>query len=264
MQGVLIMKLFIELKKRFDDYVRKFDSDDPVDSNAIKLKIIHSIRVSNQIFHLGKALGLDAEKLETARLAGLFHDIGRFRQYAVYKTFNDSKSENHALLGLAEIDRFDFFSGLPDERSQIIRTAIENHSKIRIPDIADPETRFFCLLLRDADKLDIWRVMIAHVKKVSTGRHDPVTQNLPLGDAVSEKLLEFLDNGIPIPFSEVNNLNDYKLFLLSWVFDLNFRPSFEAALRRRIVWQLSDTLPPSSGLKTRMLRLEKRLDQFAE
>ena len=239
-----------------------FDTEDPLDSNAIKLKMIHSIRVANQILHLGKILGLDSEKLEIARIAGLFHDIGRFRQYAVYKTFKDSKSENHALLGLTEIDRFDLFCGVPDEKAHKIRIAIENHNIIRLPNISDPDTRFLSLLLRDADKLDIWRVMIAHVKKASTGRHDPVTQNLPLSDYVSLKLLEYLDNGTPIPLSEVENLNDYKLFLLSWVFDLNFRPSIEAALRRKIIWQLSDTLPLSDHLKKSVLRLEKRLEEM--
>lgn len=266
------MKLFFELKKRFDEYLRMFDTEDPLDSNAIKLKIIHSIRVANQILHLGKILGLDPEKLEIARIAGLFHDIGRFRQYSVYKTFKDSKSENHALLGLTEIDRFNLFSGMPDEKAHKIRIAIGNHNIIKLPEIidndfsdpdfSDPDTRFLSLLLRDADKLDIWRVMIAHVKKGSTGRQDPVTQNLPLSDNVSLKLLEYLDNGTPIPLSEVENVNDYKLFLLSWVFDLNFRPSIEAALRRKIIRQLSDTLPASDDLKKSVARLEKRLGEM--
>lgn len=261
------MKLFFELKKRFDEYLRMFDTEDPLDSNAIKLKRIHSIRVANQILYLGKVLGLDSEKLEIARIAGLFHDIGRFRQYAVYKTFKDSKSENHALLGLTEIDRFDLFSGMPDEKAHKIRIAIGNHNIIRVPEIidpdfSDPDTRFLSLLLRDADKLDIWRVMIAHVKKGSTGRQDPVTQNLPLSDKLSLKLLEYLDNGIPIPLSEIENVNDYKLFLLSWVFDLNFRPSIEAALRRKIIRQLSDTLPASDDLKKSVARLEKRLGKM--
>jgi len=253
------LKLFFELKKRFDEYLRMFDSENPLDSNAIKLKVIHSIRVANQILHLGKILGLDPEKLEIARIAGLFHDIGRFRQYAVYRTFKDSKSENHAILGLSEIDRFDLFSGMPYEKAHRIRIAIENHNKIRLPEINDPDTRFLSLLLRDADKLDIWRVMIAHVKKNSAGCHDPVTQNLPPGDTVSTKLLEYLDSEIPIPLSEVDNLNDYKLFLLSWIFDLNFRPGFEAAVRRRIICQLSDTLPFSDALKKSVDRLEKML-----
>lgn len=255
--------IYERLKKEFGQYLGLFNTNNPADSNAIRLKEIHSIRVANQTLCLGRAIGLCGEDLETAGIAGLFHDIGRFRQYHVYKTFNDTKSENHALLGLKEIEDYGLFSGLSDYRAKVIKIAIENHNKIRLPEISDNRARFFSLLLRDADKLDIWRVMIAHVKKGNTGRHDPVTQNLPLSDIVSEKLLDYLEKGMPIPFSELENLNDYKLFLISWIFDLNFRPSIEAATRRQIIRQISETLPYSVDLKKRMEGLEKSLESMA-
>lgn len=257
------MEIFFELKNIFFEHLASFVSDDPVYLNAMMLKRIHSVRVSNQILHLAKALGLCNEDMETARIAGLFHDIGRFRQYHVYGTFNDTKSENHALLGIKEIDEYGLFSCLSDKKAALIKTAIENHNKIRLPYIEDEKLRFFSLLLRDADKLDIWRVMIAHVKKGDTGRHDPVTQNLPLSDTVSEKLLAYLEEGQPIPFSELENLNDYMLFLISWIFDLNFRPSIESALRRRVIGQISDTLPHSEDLKKRLAGLEESLASMA-
>lgn len=258
------MEIFSGLKNIFFEHLSSFVSVDPVYLNAMMLKKIHSVRVSNQIWHLAKALGLCGEDIETARIAGLFHDIGRFRQYHVYGTFNDSRSENHALLGLLEIEEYGLFRGLAADRADMIKAAIENHNKIRLPEMDDERTRLFSLLLRDADKLDIWRVMIAHVKKGDTGRHDPVTQNLPLSDTVSEKLLAYLEAGQPIPFSELANLNDYKLFLISWIFDLNFRPSIEAAVRRRVISQISDTLPYSEDLRKRMEGLEKSLASMAE
>lgn len=36
-------------------------------------------------------------------MIGLFHDVGRFYQFTVYRTFNDALSENHAKLGLKVI-----------------------------------------------------------------------------------------------------------------------------------------------------------------
>lgn len=243
----------------FRSYVSNFRTEDPVDSHATRLKIIHSERVSNQIFHLGKELGLDANDLEIARIAGLFHDIGRFRQYQDYRTFNDAKSENHALLGLDEIDRFGLLDGIRPEQSEIIRFAIENHNKKAITEVKDRKTRFFALLLRDADKLDIWRVMIAHVKKGNTGCHDPVTQNMPHSDFISEGIADYLESGVIIPLSEVKNLNDFKMFLISWIFDLNFRPSLEAASRRRIIPAFYSTLPESCKEPHLVKKLENSL-----
>lgn len=254
---------FSTMKQRFEEYAGLFVSDDPMDLSAIRLKYIHSKRVSNQILQLGRCLSLDEEDLETAGIAGLFHDIGRFRQYQVYRTFRDSKSENHALLGLSEIERHKLFEGLKPSRAEIIKTAIGYHNIIRLHDIPDHKTEFFSKLLRDADKLDIWRVMTAHVKKESSGCHDPVTQNLPAGENVSEKLLKQLEDGITIPLADVETVNDYILFMLSWIFDLNFRPSLEAALRRRVIWQLSAKLPSNKDLEVCMHGLEARLKRMA-
>lgn len=250
---------FNDFKLIFRAYVSNFRTENSLDSDAIKLKIIHSERVSNQIFYLGKELGLDANDLETARIAGLFHDIGRFRQYQDYRTFNDAKSENHALLGLDEIDRFGLLDGIPPEQSGIIRFAIENHNKKAITEVKDRKTRFFALLLRDADKLDIWRVMIAHVKKGNTGCHDPVTRNMPHSNFISDGIIDYLESGVIVPLSEVKNLNDFKIFLISWIFDLNFRPALEAASRRRIIQAVYSTFPESCRKPGLVKKLENRL-----
>ena len=45
-------------------------------------------------------LQLSLHDVQLAEIMGLFHDVGRFRQYSIYKTFNDAQSEDHADLGL--------------------------------------------------------------------------------------------------------------------------------------------------------------------
>ena len=97
----------------FDQYVKGFSSDDPEIQAGIKLKYAHTRRVCQNIFNIGKTLGLPEGDLHLAEAVALFHDVGRFRQYTVYHTFNDRRSENHALLGIKELEREQVLAGLP-------------------------------------------------------------------------------------------------------------------------------------------------------
>lgn len=46
------------------------------------------------------SLGLDQDEIDLASLIGLLHDIGRFEQLKRYNCFIDSKTIDHALLGV--------------------------------------------------------------------------------------------------------------------------------------------------------------------
>ena len=86
-------KILEHLKKWFADYVAGFYTDNPVNNSTIRLKEKHTERVCENMILIGEALGLsDDEKVLTETMA-LFHDIGRFRQYAVYGTFKDADSD---------------------------------------------------------------------------------------------------------------------------------------------------------------------------
>ena len=76
-----------------------------------------------------KFLKLSTHDTELAEIIGLFHDVGRFRQYSIYKTFNDADSEDHADLALKVIDELDFFTELADRDYELVKFAIQNHNK---------------------------------------------------------------------------------------------------------------------------------------
>jgi hypothetical protein len=91
------------LKKWFADYVAGFYTDHPADNSTISLKEKHTEHVCENMILLGKASGLSDEEMVLTETMALFHDVGRFKQYAVYGTFKDADSENHALLGIREL-----------------------------------------------------------------------------------------------------------------------------------------------------------------
>src|SRR5699024_106281 len=83
-------------ENEFLQYTKKFDLNNP----NIDRKVYHSIRVSRISKEIAKDLNLSDEEIDLAMLIGILHDIGRFEQFTVYKTYNDLKSIDHGRLGV--------------------------------------------------------------------------------------------------------------------------------------------------------------------
>ena len=143
-------------EQEFLAYTAAYDIDDP----KIRLKVDHTLRVASLCVQIAKSLSLDEEDTDTAYLAGLLHDIGRFEQVRIYHTFRDSVSVNHAMLSADLL----FKKGLaprfyPErEKDDLIEKSIHLHNAYRLPDELTDRERMFCCILRDADKIDILRV----------------------------------------------------------------------------------------------------------
>jgi len=92
---------------------------------------------------------------------GMLHDIGRFEQIRRYNTFSDADSVDHAQLGadlLFKENLLADFGEFEEAEKEILEVAIRNHSNYRIQ-LGLPETlQNYCHILRDADKIDIFRV----------------------------------------------------------------------------------------------------------
>ena len=141
-------------------YMRSYHTDDADVMLGIRLKEIHTGYVTANARALAQHLGCTPHDTALAEIIGLFHDVGRFRQYAVYQTFNDAQSEDHAELGLKVIAEHDLLSELCAADTELVRFAIKYHNKKEIPACDDRRKIFFAKLIRDADKLDIYRVLL--------------------------------------------------------------------------------------------------------
>lgn len=79
-------------RRAFAEYTRAYDPTDP----KVRLKIEHTYRVAALCEQIARSLSLSAEDTDTAWLAGLLHDVGRFEQLRRYGTFEDARSIDHA------------------------------------------------------------------------------------------------------------------------------------------------------------------------
>ena len=71
-------------------------------------------------------------------MAALLHDIGRFEQYRRYRTFADSRSENHASLGVKIIKQENLLQGCTAVAADTIIRTVGCHNRLDIPSQGDP------------------------------------------------------------------------------------------------------------------------------
>jgi HD superfamily phosphohydrolase YqeK len=147
--------MYIDLeraKEEFIKYVKTFDLKD----SMIVLKLNHSLRVMEVSKTLAKRMRLNEEDTEIAAIIGLLHDLARFEQYTQYKTFRDLDSKDHGdwAVEILEKDMRKYVE--TDKYDDLTKVAIRNHNKLEIEPNLDERKLFFCKLIRDADKLDIF------------------------------------------------------------------------------------------------------------
>ena len=146
----------VKAKEVFNEYVKGYDSSD----EKIKLKIAHTYRVSELCEKIAISLKMNNDDIDIAWLTGLLHDIGRFEQVKTYGTFNDFKSVDHAKLGSKILFNGgkirDFISDTSED--DLIKKVIENHNAYKLPEDISKRCKTFSNILRDADKIDIFKV----------------------------------------------------------------------------------------------------------
>ncbi len=190
------------------------------------LKVRHTHNVRANILRILKELPDRKDKEIIGEAIALLHDVGRFPQYEKYGTFMDSISVNHGKLGAEIIASENVLQGLSDSEKEIILQSVKYHNAYSLPDINNPEIIYFLRLIRDADKLDIWRIF---AELYLSGKEDEIMALAPgvsNGPGYSQAVVEDIFNKRLSSTSKAKTLNDYKLIQLSWVFDLNFRASF--------------------------------------
>jgi hypothetical protein len=219
-----------------------------MDHRNIVLKESHTYSVAANILAISGALLRNRNKVMMAEAIGLLHDIGRFPQYAQYKTFRDSVSVNHGRLGAEVIRDENILGSLPGKEQEIIMDAVRFHNAPTVPGGLDSETIFFLRLVRDADKLDIWRVFAEYYDKDDAERESAAGLGLPDAPGYTNAVVACLAEKRLATLSALKTLNDFRIMQLTWVYDLNFPVSFRLAAEQGHIERIIATLPETDHL----------------
>ncbi len=241
-------KDFITYKNWFFTYTDSFLTADQHFNYHIILKREHCKRVAEEIIHLGSSLGLKSEDLRLCEVAGLYHDLGRFEQYKTYKTFSDEKSVDHAELGEQIVRDKGIFDNLNEEEKSIILSSIRFHNKLTLSEDLNDSERFFIHMLRDADKLDIWKVLIEHYRSENKDKN-PVLLDLPDIPSISDSIVYAVNNKKLAEKEHIQSVNDFIILNMSWVFDLNFSYTFQQVSKRNYINTLISLLPDNDQVR---------------
>ena len=205
---------------QFNKYVQNYD----LSNEMISRKYYHTFRVSEYSKELAKNENLNEHDSYIAFICALLHDIGRFKQATEFNTYIDLKSFDHGDMGYEILLKNDYISNyVTDETDKaIVLKAVKNHNKYSIDSSLNEKEMFFAKLVRDADKLDILDKQRNEIKD-NIYEIDPVAIDL-----LKQKKL-YKRDGI------TRNDATEMLLSISFIFDLNFKKSFEIIYNKKII-----------------------------
>ena len=229
-----------EFKKYTNDYLDY--------GKMITLKINHTFRVMDNCEAIAKSLNLSEEDIYIAKIIGLLHDIGRFKQWKEYKTFRDYESVDHADLGIEILKENNYLRKYikDDKYDDIILTSIKYHNKFIIPKDLDEKTSLFVKLIRDADKIDILYLYID--KEI----------DLELDNEFTENTYKALLEGKSISRPSLKTKTDRLSVSLGFIFDMNYQYSFKYLKEEKYYDQIIDIYKN----KTNNEKLKEQLEEI--
>jgi hypothetical protein len=175
---------------------------------------------------------------EAAQVVGeacaLLHDVGRYSQLHEYGTFQDARSIDHAKRGVEVLDKAGWLEMLPPDERTAVRVAVALHNKKEVPSSLDPLTADLVHLVRDADKLDIFRVIEKAVADDSLTRNPEIAWDLQVEGAPSREVVEAVSRGLPVSYTWIKNLSDFVLIQVGWLRGgLHFHTALRLAKERQ-------------------------------
>lgn len=208
-----------ELVRAYDEYVATYRDDGGRLPEMMQLKRQHTDAVVGNATLVADGEGFDARQREVAVAAALLHDTGRYEQLRVYNTFKDSDSVDHAVFS-HDIVRakgwLEAFVDEPAERAAIL-AAVLYHNRRELPEGLDALTLAAARAVRDADKLDIFRVLEDRVRHTDWKRDTRAFWNLALYDAPNPEVVAAIEARRPVDYQNIRSLADFVLIQVGWM-----------------------------------------------
>lgn len=227
----------------FEDYAAEKIAGARRDSSPLTLKLEHTRRVLDNARTIASKESFTPLSLHACELAALYHDLARFDQYLQFGTFRDSQSRNHGLWAVKLLKQYQRMEGIESGVAAMALAAIGVHNRALIPAGLKGMTLQICQVLRDADKIDIVMVMDSHLS-----RPGPYNSTVILGlpdnpELHSPQVTGNVMQGKSAFYSELRSVNDFRVLLAGWYFDMHFAASRELFIKNGNALSLLQALP---------------------
>ncbi|MBO5941058.1 MAG: HD domain-containing protein [Kiritimatiellae bacterium] len=234
-----------DVYRQYDGYVDGYRVNGSLPP-MMELKLFHTGMVVENAKAIAGGEGIEPELAEACELAALLHDTGRYEQIRLYNTFRDSESVDHAVLSHDIVRGKGWLEGHP--LKDAILDAVLFHNRREVPEGLSRATLVVAHCTRDADKLDIFRVLEDRVKNTDWRKDTAAFWNLPVLAAPNDEVLNAVKEGRPVDYQNIKTLADFVLIQVGWLKrELYFGASRKLArsrghldFRRRFLAELTD------------------------
>lgn len=241
------------LTQIYDAYVDTFRDSEGKLPEMMQLKRVHTDFVVKNARLIADGEGFAPEEREVALAAALLHDTGRYEQLKRFNTFRDGESIDHAVFSHDIVKSQGWLGRVFADASEGYRQAILNavlyHNRRVLPDDMDPLTAVAAHTVRDADKLDIFRVLEERLTASDWRSDTRAFWSLPTTVPPSPSVIECVESGKPVAYQQIMSLSDFVLIQVGWMISgLHFavsrrlcRERNHLEFRRRFLHKLSDS-----------------------
>lgn len=262
-------------KEYSESFIRDMEADftkSQIDSSPLHLKVEHTAKVlanakniiASQGFmeqlreakHISDISNDEEEIIYACHVAALYHDVGRFPQYRDYGTFADALSVNHAKLSAQTLVREDILGMESSFVRRMVVSAVAMHNRYALPKGLHEVLRLVTDVVRDADKLDIVRIMAPQLsfasleearQKAKEGERNVLTLHVKdepekwSGDVVQDALA-----GRVAKYTDMRYINDFRIVIGTWIKELRFEASRELLAKTGYIHSILSGLPKNA------------------
>lgn len=152
----LIQKALERFIKFAESYMKGANSEN---REAYRLKKDHTVRVyeaAKTIVEQSK--NIDIETGTIILLAAILHDVGRFEQWKLTKSYRDTADSNHPEIGATMLENGGIEHFIPKTRKydKIIIMTVRWHGALNLPENLNERELLVCQIVRDSDRMDIF------------------------------------------------------------------------------------------------------------
>lgn len=242
----------------FTEYLTAFGAGTGDLHPFLNLKLNHSEHVADEARGLSTDLRWTASEQNNAEAMGLLHDTGRFQQFVKHHTFSDAASIDHGELGWRIVREEGFLTRLPHEEQRPILDGIRYHNNRFIPAPLPHHSLSYVQLIRDADKLDIYRVVLEALDHDGFQDIREMLPDIRLDRSVSDAFADQVRQGKAGDLSQVQSLGDFLLLHMRWVYDFNYSVAVQKVLDREILPRLANHIEDHSEVTRILEETEKK------
>lgn len=239
-----------QFKAAVQEYIVPFFEHITEKQNALtELKRRHTYCVSSICREIAEREGWSESEIYLAEIAGLMHDIGRFEQIRQYSSFNDSETVDHGDFGFELAQSLEFMQILPAPERELVLNVIHYHNKKDIPSQLPEASLRLLKLVRDADRLDIYRVVLEAFESGDLFKHPEIQMGLSTDHAASPDVVAKVLAKESVPYTIMRTLGDRLLLQVSWLFLMSSRTAIELFHERKVLRGFKKIMPDEPTVK---------------